>query len=104
MPVKAASKHAVYGTYRGLTVYRFWDLPPGLLTPRQLKREGLAVAPRQRPRAYAYWRYYGQTGYAPLYRKLGARPKRVASAPSLQRSRGPGSCCTHGGASTAASW
>src|SRR3954465_4716943 len=51
MPVKVARRHTTYGTYRGLTVYRFWDLPPGLLTPRQLKREGLAVAPRQRPRA-----------------------------------------------------
>ncbi|WP_331720791.1 3'-5' exonuclease (plasmid) [Streptomyces sp. NBC_01136] len=83
MPAKAAGGHRDYGTYRGLTVYRFWDLPPGLLTPRQLKREGLAVAPRQRPRAYAYWRYYGQTGYAPLYRKRGARPKRVASPAQL---------------------
>jgi len=83
MPTIATGRHAVYGIHRGLTVYRFWDLPPGLLTPRQLKREGLAVAPRQRPRAYAFWRYYGRTGYAPLYRKRGARPKRVASAAQL---------------------
>lgn len=82
MPAKASSP-PVYGQRDGLPVYRFWHLPPGLMTPRQLKRAGLSVGKRQRPAAYAYWRYYGRTGYAPLYRMRYASPKRVCTAAQL---------------------
>lgn len=60
------------------------------MTPRQLKRVGLAVGKRQRPTAYAYWRYYGRTGYTPLYRRRYARPKRActpAQLAALERAR-----------------
>lgn len=89
MPSKASTV-PLFGQRNGLPVYRFWHLPPGLMTPRQLKRVGLTVGKRQRPAAYAYWRYYGQTGYTPVYRQRYAPAKRActpAQRAALDRAR-----------------
>ncbi len=79
---KAAPR--VHSYQDGLPVYRFWDLPPGLFTPRQLRTmHGAVVGPGQQPRAFAYWRYYGATGTTPVYELPGTLPKRQCSPAQL---------------------